>query len=635
MKFDYRNIQIIRILDLYKNRYISSEEMAALLNVSSKTIIREMKYLCGFDYDTQGFQILSKKGKGYTLIVYDNVKYNDFCKYNTINNNLINDKQRREQEIIQYLLEKENYVTIMDISQDLFYGERTIANDIKDVREILENYGLKLIATPSKGIKIDGNELNIRHCMIEYAIYPKEYFNENDIEYIKNETKKIFLKHNIQMSDKNFHHFIQHILISIFRINHNHFVRLHENSFIFQNEKEYAISLELIDKIENVLKLENKSDEALYLTIQLMGRKSINVDKESLSVNGDTKETLDTIFKEIFSNYKIDLIADKEIYNYLAMHFEPMFTRLQYNIKLSNPLLDEIKIKHAIAYDMGVIAKKIIYENYNYKLDDNEISYIAMYFSMALDKLNYRSGKRNIVLICDLGISGYRILESQIKSKYGKYINKILCIQKIELNSIELQDFDCIITTCSIDEFHINKPIIYIDDIFQVANNYKLDMFFRDEISNIFNISLYFPKEFLLYADTFFSKEEAIDYILNSISQYIDVPEDLKANIMEREKLSSTSYSNSLIAIPHPIKMCSEHTFMVVLVLEKAMDWGGKKAKYIFLTSPNLNNPSDFQIFSKLLAKLIVYRDYSNVFFKEPTYENLIQVFKNIQEICP
>ena len=50
---------------------------------------------------------------------------------------------------------------------------------------------------------------------------------------------------------------------------------------------------------------------------------------------------------------------------------------------------------------------------------------------------------------------------------------------------------------------------------------------------------------------------------------------------MERESTSPTAVGN-LVAIPHPMQLLSEETFLMFCTLNKAVDWGDKKYKLLF-----------------------------------------------------
>jgi|GEM_PF-1196831 len=641
MLVNKRIISIVKILN-NEERYFTSQELSSTLDVSSKTIIREIKKF-GDNEQSQdtGFTIDSRKGLGYKIIISDEKKFNSFKEiyFNSHKISTLDYKHQREEEIIQLLLNQDDYITALDMSEKLYISERTITSSLKDVKKILENYGVKFISKPSKGVKVKGSELNIRLCLskfnhIENNVNRNVSNNVNaNNDYIKEVLLEIFTKYDIKMSKQNFNHILTHITISISRMNAGHRI-LFDAKEIEQlsNKEEYQIATKIIEKIIERVSISDIQGEIAYLAIQLLGKRSLVEDIENYQLSDEVRVILDFIFNEIYEQLNIDLKADDEVFNYLAMHFEPMFTRLQYGIKLTNPLLEEIKTRQATSFEMGLIAKRVILDSYRYELDDNEVSYLAMYFSLALDKLKLTQKPRKVLIVCGLGVCSSRILRYRLRQQYGKYIEEIDTVQVYELNNKDMSLYDCIISTINIDSSQISQPVIYIDDFLETINNTALDNYFFNQENVCFNINLYMPKQFFFHAKSMRNKEAAIDFILENLSQYMKIPTELKQNILEREQLSSTAYGNN-VAMPHPIKMCTKDTFISILVLDKAVGWGKRKVKYIFLLSPSKQNPRDLEIINDMLASFILDTELFNLFVMNPTYKTLIEIFKMIKNL--
>ncbi len=94
---------------------------------------------------------------------------------------------------------------------------------------------------------------------------------------------------------------------------------------------------------------------------------------------------------------------------------------------------------------------------------------------------------------------------------------------------------------------------------------------------------------------------------------------------MERENTSPTAVGN-LVAIPHPMQLLSEKTFLMFCTLNKAVDWGDKKVQVIILFSVKRNNNEDLQ-------KL--YDFLYDIMSNQNTIEKLAQaeVVEDFQEI--
>jgi len=642
-QFDVRFLELIRILSK-KKTFVSAVQLAIELNISSKTVYRTIQtYIDDINKDTKyGFKIIVKSGHGYLIDIYDEKSYQTFEALFFMpkpKNSNMNEKMERENHIIKYLIFNEGkYNSVQEIADYLFVSESTILGDLNNVKDKLKKFGITLIHDSSKDIRVIGNEMSFRLCLSKCFIYAHHtltddlQYEEDDVEKIKTIVFQVLNKTKINFSDVSRDHLLMHILISMFRMKQECFITF-EKSEIKQivGTEEYKIARQIVEQLKNEFVIMDIEEETIYIAIQLLGKKSLNKKNEQTLLDKNIEQVLVTIFEEIYSELMIDLRDDVEVIQYLSMHFEPMLVRLKYGIKSNNPLVDEIKNQHLTSFEMGLIAKRVIFDYYNYHIDDDEVSYLAMYFSLALDKLQYLKKKKKILVICGLGICSSRILIYKLRQQYGKYIESVETCQFYELKEIAFEKFDCIISTVN-QPIATKLPVIYINDFLNGLNSTKLEAILTN--NNIKNLQLkkYLNKNLFFHCETMSSIPEAIDYLLKEISKFHKVPEDLKDNILKRENLSSTAFGN-FCAIPHPIKMCTEDTIFSVLVLNKAMNWDNKKVKYIFLLSPNKDAPQDLRAFNDFLARFISDSKYISTFGQNPTFETFKKMIMEINRI--
>ncbi|MDL2276655.1 BglG family transcription antiterminator [Breznakia sp. OttesenSCG-928-G09] len=643
MVFSSRFIEIIQLLYEYQD-YSSANELATQLGISAKTVSRTINM---YEQDQKeirksGFHIEAKQGYGYLLVIDDKHQFEEFKNHQfkalfRINND---EKQEREIAIIQILLGLDDqFIMISDIADQLYVSDATISSDLKNVRHLVQRFGLEIENKTSKGIRIAGSEMSLRLCYSKYMMNQDKTSMLKDFEYTEEEyrhAETIILNtlqtYQVQMSDASREHLVNHILISVHRMEKGYFITFDEEEVkVIMDTREYSIAKSIVTQLKEFFVILDAEEEIIYIAIQLLGKRSLSGKNQQYQLAKDIEEILGEIFDEINTKLAIDLKSDVEVFNYLAMHFEPMLTRLKYGIKSNNPFVDEVKSQQATSFEMGLIAKKIILDNYNYNLDDNEVSYLAMYFSLALDRLKYIQKPKNILVVCGLGVCSSRILVYKLRQQYGDYINDILTCQIHELRTISMKHFDCVISTIN-KPIATNLPVIYIDDFLSDLKDKELDAFFLNNKMDMFHIEDYLKKDLFFYADPMNNEEEAIEFIINKLKEKMTIPPELKTNILEREKLSSTAFGN-YSAIPHPVKMCTEETIFAVLMLSKSMIWGKKKVKCIFFLSPSKKSPGDLRHFNEALAKFILNPKLFARFSKSTDFETLHAIFSEINNI--
>src|SRR5699024_8110914 len=79
--------------------------------------------------------------------------------------------------------------------------------------------------------------------------------------------------------------------------------------------------------------------------------------------------------------------------------------RYKYKMNIRKPMLEEIKQNYPFAFDIGVVASKMIEKDLKVQVSESEIGYLALHFEMALNRNNIDEKKLNIILVCNSGLT--------------------------------------------------------------------------------------------------------------------------------------------------------------------------------------------------------------------------------------
>src|SRR5699024_7527895 len=109
------------------------------------------------------------------------------------------------EETTTYLIRRqllgEHYLKLDDLSEELYVSRSTVHNDLKNGKEILNEYGIQLETRPNYGIKLKGSELKLRADMSE-DILTRWHVSELKVVitflYFKLSYKKLRSKRNIK-----------------------------------------------------------------------------------------------------------------------------------------------------------------------------------------------------------------------------------------------------------------------------------------------------------------------------------------------------------------------------------------------------------------------------------------------------
>ena len=160
---DERIWTIAEILD--KSGPMTADELAAQLKLSGKTV-RSLIKTYAKEMQENGFCITAKPGRGFGIEITDAQTYVSGSKPQQGERaGIPQDAQERIQRLGRYLLEKDGYSKLDDLSEQFFVSRRSISNDLREVERQLAEYGLSIRRKPGYGICVVGSETNRRICI--------------------------------------------------------------------------------------------------------------------------------------------------------------------------------------------------------------------------------------------------------------------------------------------------------------------------------------------------------------------------------------------------------------------------------------------------------------------------------------
>lgn len=560
--------------------YHTSKEIGKEMELSSKTIRKEIDLLNSIIKE-KGAIIESKPGVGFIFKIKDNDKFKLFLKNDWYKHAYYQqedgDKNLRYENILRMFLFSNSYIKQYELAEVFHVSESQINKDIPYIRQILEGYGINLISKPYYGMKIEGDEKNIRLAI-------KNEIGEDPLLFEEDKNRELFKEIQEVIEDMdfgedyympyvNFKNLVIHIYISILRIRQKKYIILSkdlEKNII--SSKEFKIANKIVQKLQEKLKLEIPNQELTYITMHLIAKNTIT-DQEKLS-NEILKISQD-IIDEIYKVSKYDFRENIDFYFSLAIHLGPLINRIKYGFDMKNPILDDIK-ENKIAYLLAIIATNLINKKYKCKLSEDEIGYIALHIMAAMN--SNATTTKNILIVCGSGNSSAQIMKAQLNRQFKNKINKIRTTDLKSLDQIDVTGYDMIISSVKLDDV-FNIPIVYVDIIFS-----EIDL---DNIKAAIDDSR-FEKIYNIFSNSVFVKTDKLKNkleVLNFISKIIEDKSGLKKEealkqLKKRESMGQTVFDN--VAIPHILDQVNGDSYSIIIILDKAIKWNDKKIKLIY-----------------------------------------------------
>lgn len=612
---------------------LTSEHLALTCGVSSKSIRRylaDLKDQC----EQHGATIIMKPGLGNLIRIDDEKKFHTFLEKERSSQKIPNSPEERLDYLLNLLLYNSDYVKVSDIADDLFISTSRLSIDLKNLRSLLDNYHLKIVNKPNYGIKIQENERDRRICMAEYYMKKRNddtTSNPNDAYQvmINNVITKVLVQKNIHMSDIALQSLAIHLLIAVERIKTSNIIQLtSETQQKMEAKGEYSIALALKDAIEHTFGITLPISEICYLTQHLIGKKHFESDTNEFDVEVNEEVTIlvNVILRSIFDQTRMDFYNDIDLKMNLMLHMIPFLERVRNQMMVHNPIINDIKEKYSFAYELASIGLSAVCERLKVKITEDEISFFALHFILALERKREEVAPSNILIVCSTGRATSQLLAYQIQKKFGDRINVIRIIEAHRLDQMNLESFDFIFSTVPIHKEY-PLPIRQINNLLEEKDFNLIESCLKAGTAKLHIRDLMDEKLFFTDIDAQ-NKEEALQILIQKVSDHVSIPDNFYQLVLEREEFASTELNN-LVAIPHPNCAVTNSTFIATGILKKPIIWNSKSVQIIFLIAIMPNNKQDLRDFYEGVVDFVTKEKNTTELLHKQTYDNLMNLLEH------
>ncbi|EQC0676999.1 BglG family transcription antiterminator [Listeria innocua] len=440
-------------LFLTKNDFLTANQLALMLEVSSKTVYRKIKNINSATDEKE--IIISEKGRGYKL----NYKAYIQAKLETTSDIFgYTPSERREKILLQVLFKSPKYLNIAKLYEGYYVGYNSIKNDFALLNQSIEKYHLAL-EKKQKEIRVVGTEENIRIAINEvinnldlssYDDLKTEYSNLNnaDVQFIVRQMEIIENKLMISIPYPYDINIFSHLYILINRFRQGEVEDFDETKEIYlvTNEKLHTIAVEAIESIEQYLKMKLPKRETFnFLQYLISSRFNHEIELISSNVLPIVEEMTDFYINQVAS--KIDMpINKKQLKIELLSHMKPMVNRMNHQINIKNNLLSDIKLEYGQLFEIIKETARDVAETFKLNtISDDEVGYITIYFAKHIEESPL---VKRIIIMCSSGIGTSELLKVKVQKAFPDVeIVDVLSSTRFKNSLQDYQNIDFILTT--------------------------------------------------------------------------------------------------------------------------------------------------------------------------------------------
>ncbi|WP_057540299.1 BglG family transcription antiterminator [Paraclostridium sordellii] len=587
------NKRQLKIIEILKNSTepINSKALATDIGCSTKTIQVEVKNI---NSTLEKVKIDSIRGMGYKLV--GDIKSIDKLE----NNTNYNDMDRVSYILKQILtLYKNKTLKLENLADDMYVSLSTIKNDLKEVKDILKDYNLKIISKHKLGISLDGDIEDLKRCILESNIKYKDLSLEDFFtDYVKLNIGNIRLEilnnlqeENIILTDYEFNNIFNYILISL---------SIEENKDYKSYTKDYITNYQ-----NKFIKENNKENKEKILN------------------------SIEKFTKNLKLATSIDLSNDRVFKEYLYRHIKSFCIKKDFGVNNQSIVANEIKLKYPFAFELATIAKTTLEKDLDLEIDENETANIAIHIGGALQRSHENINEKSLkaIIVCASGVGTSMLIKAKLEAKFDKKIEILKVIPSYLIDYVKVLDVDFIIATVpvNIKDIHVINVSPFLDD-----KEIKIIEKFLDTGKIYYNINLseIFNKELFFTDLDFDNKFDVINYMSNILLKKDYIDEEMKNSYIDREKIATTEIGN-MVAIPHGAKGKVFKNAVAIGILKNPIPWEIGQVRLVVMLCLQKESILNYEdLFSNIYKRIDSIAKVISI-CESKKYDKFIAMFKN------
>ena len=605
--------------------------IAEKLGVSERTIRNDIRQI---NDDLEGSAAIEGSQGRYSLRIFDPEQYRKaFDKICNIDG-VFGTPRGRQNYVFGELMRADAPLLTDELAYEMNVGRTTLISDLKRLREEIEPYGLSIVGKTSKGMILQGKELDIRTYVLETcfdALYD-DYPLDHDIkELVQAElTRKAFEK---QVGRQ----FERYLLLMMDRFLTGHFIgKLTDAYYNLTANGEFFNVNKLIDQIGGILHVDFPVEEKIFAFLPIAGMRT-PADLGSVQ-EMELDATIGPLSEKIMAQIKAELdisIDPKDFAEEFAYHLMFMLNRLRFKIHQPNAILEELKTKFPLAYEMSGIAARVIEKEYGLSVNQDERGHLASYFGVFLEE-NHLGQRRpfRIAVICGTGRVTARLISVQLKRIVDSQV-QIKTLSDTAASPELLEGFDVILTTVELP-FKPSKPVIRIREIFdekELKQKLEKARYWEQVDIPVLDSNRYIMSSLLDENKVFFFEKgrsyiDALGEMIEILTDEGYIDEGFGDRLAEREEKGTMVFDNG-VAIPHGIQTANDRMLLAMGIFEKTAKHKGHEVRVIFFMALPEQSDMDDMLMIRVYDELLEISrntDMLDAISRAQNYQELLRV---------
>lgn len=459
-----RQLKILNYL-LVQDDYVPAQILADKFDVTPKTIYIDINVLRD-ELKSYNLEIDKRPYRGIKVIGKKQDINKALEKANTLKEIETDNKfdiDVRRRNLFINIIVKGKGVSLQNIAEEYYVSKTAILNDLDYLtKSYLKQFHVSFKTTDKKIIAV-GSEFNIQSAAIDYLLNTITFHKVPFVDFFGNDLYDLILEvfndiisfNNIQITDYYKNAFNVTLLVFIYRNKHGYHIGdeeyINTDGMLFISD--YPFVQRIIEYLEEKVDIHLTGEDKIILTKYLASYRmtKIDVDKSKYHL------LINEIINRLEKTENIVISNRDELEKQLYQHIPAMIMRLKNGVNIVNPILCEIKTRYLPLFTVSWYVLSIIESTFDCILTDDEVSFITIYFQIAINK---SAVSHKILVICPYGIASSKYIVNRLRSVLPKY-DDIQSCSLSNLKQINMNNVDLIISTTS-EYFNSQIPVVKV-----------------------------------------------------------------------------------------------------------------------------------------------------------------------------
>lgn len=600
MKLNDRLIKLIKLM-YSETDYKQLSYYADALMVSERTIQNDLDEIEKLDVNFS-LKIDRKQNVG-ILLKGSQDQVNSFIKEYS-NGTIDTEGLERRAKIMKILAIEKKTVTYQKLSEMLYSSSSVIIKDIQSIKSL--NIKNANIVSDRSGTRLEASEYYTQKLLKAFFL---DFVKQKDLESNRRargeELKRYFQDIVVnavyeiidEIEDVINHQITDYYLISLEimllviteRVFRGHHFDRDVNALsedYFETLTNFPFALDVANKIHGKLQVEFNEEEIRYLSYQMfIHRIELNINNKYLE--SAFEDDVQNIIRLVSEDVGVNLLHDDRLYNSLMFHIVPLVYRVKSNVKIENPLYEEVLSADTKLFYSIWMAMKPFEEKYRLTLNNDEVSFLSIHFQVSLARTKFQ---QKAYVVCETGLLTSELLTSKIRQNLPSSLT-IVPISKKDLYDKKKIDANFIISTIELEkryEPYIKVSLLMNDTDMRNIYDYYLKygdhvylsretLDLRKDEESIIN------EKFVFTNYAFETKGALFEHAEQVLREDKIVDKEFLKSVLAREAAGSTMIAEN-VALPHSNPQLAVKTQLLIYTLQKPISWDqNHEAQVIFL----------------------------------------------------